>query len=111
MFFTLLTDTPIAIFVQFMWWIIDRGFTGLSGDTSLFTLIVRHNTLREYDVIQQNFKIICLNRLFMTGISVVLIAFSIWIAILKRKGKINAANIYTKWFEFIKSKLPTVHKK
>jgi hypothetical protein len=110
MFLTMLTDTPIAILVQFMWWLIDRGITELSGDTSLFTLMVRHNTLRGSEIIQQNFKIICINRLSMTGLSIMLVIFSMWILSLKRKGKINAANIYTKWFEFIKSKLPALHK-
>lgn len=111
MFFTLLTDTPIAILVQFMWWIIDRGTTGLSGDTSLLTLMVRHNSLRGYEVIQQNFEIICINRFCMTGLSIFLIVLSMWILSLKRKGKVNAANIYTRWFRFVKSKLPVVHKR
>ncbi len=109
-FFTLLTDSPIAILIQFLWWMIDRGITGLSGDTCLFTLMVRHNTLRGYEIIQKNFELICLNRLCMTGISVLFIVFSIWIFSRRRKGKINAANVYAKWFEFVKGKFPVVHK-
>ena len=44
MFFTLLTDSPIAIVFQFLWWMVDKGVTGLSGDTKLTTLMIRHNT-------------------------------------------------------------------
>ncbi len=33
LFFTYLTDSPIAICCSFLWWIIDKGATGLSGDT------------------------------------------------------------------------------
>ena len=49
-FFTLLTDSPIAIAIQFLWWMVDKGVTGLSGDTGATTLMIRHNTLRGYEV-------------------------------------------------------------
>ena len=61
--FTLLTDSPIAIAVQFLWWMADKGVTGLSGDTGAATLMIRHNTLRGYKMIQDEFQMICMNRL------------------------------------------------
>ncbi len=111
MFFTLLTDSPIAIALQFLWWLIDKGVTGLSGDTSITTLMVRHNTLRGYDIIQDGFEAICVNRAAVTGVSVLLVILSVWILGQKRKGRINAANIYVRYLGNIKNKFSFSYKK
>lgn len=103
-FLTLLTDSPLAVLLQFFWWIIDRGTTGLSGDTKMSTLMIRHNTLRGYELIKDSLRVICINRLLMAGISILLVIMSAWILEQKRKGRINAANIYGKALENIKSK-------
>lgn len=103
-FITLLTDSMIAIVFQFLWWIVDKGTTGLSGDTKLTTLMIRHNTLRGYEIIQKNLKIICMNRLLMAGIGILFVILSIWVLNSKRKGKINAADIYNRSFKYIKGK-------
>ena len=104
-FFTLLTDSPIAIAIQFLWWMVDKGVTGLSGDTGAATLMIRHNTLRGYEVIQDEFQMICRNRLLMAGIGILFVILSIWVLKFKRKGKINAANIYHKCFGHMQDKL------
>ena len=83
-FFTLLTDSPIAIVIQFLWWMVDKGITGLSGDTKFTTLMIRHNTLRGYEIIQEDLQIICMNRLLMAGIGILFVSLSIWILTLKR---------------------------
>lgn len=111
MFLTLLTDTPIAIAIQFLWWMIDKGTTGLSGDTRLTTLMIRHNTLRGYDIIQEDFQIICMNRLLMAGISILFVILSIWFLSLKRKGKINAGNIYHRSFTYMQDKFQSGNRK
>ena len=72
-FLTILITTPIAILVQFIWWFIDSAITGLSGDTRLYTLMIRHNTLNGAELIQQDFNIIWLNRGLMMFVSIVLI--------------------------------------
>lgn len=105
MFFTLLTDSPIAIVLQFLWWMVDKGATGLSGDTKLTTLMIRHNTLRGYETIQEDLQIICMNRLLMAGIGILFVVLSIWVLTSKRKGKINAANVYNRGFQYIQGKL------
>lgn len=105
MFFTLLTDSPIAIVLQFMWWMVDKGATGLSGDTKLTTLMIRHNTLRGYETIQEDLQIICMNRLLMAGIGILFVVLSIWVLTSKRKGKINAANVYNRGLGYIQGKL------
>ena len=103
-FFTLLTDSPIAIAFQFLWWMVDKGATGLSRDTKLTTLMIRHNTLRGYEIIQEDIKVICMNRLLMAGISILFVILSIWILTSKWKGKINAANIYNRSLKYIQNK-------
>ncbi len=110
MFFTLLTDSPIAIVLQFMWWMVDKGATGLSGDTKLTTLMIRHNTLRGYETIQEDLQIICMNRLLMAGIGILFVVLSIWVLTSKRKGKINAANVYNRGLGYIQGKLSSVSK-
>lgn len=105
MFFTLLTDSPIAIVLQFLWWMVDKGATGLSGDTKLTTLMIRHNTLRGYETIQEDLQIIWMNRLLMAGIGILFVILSIWVLTSKRKGKINAANVYNRSFQYIQGKL------
>lgn len=106
-FFTLLTDSPIAILILFFWWMIDKGVTGLSGDTKLTTLMIRHNTLRGYEIIQDNLPVIWTNRMLMVALSVLFIGLSIWVLALKRRGKINAANICKRCFESVKGKFST----
>ena len=105
MFFTLLTDSPIAIVFQFLWWMVDKGKTGLSGDTKLTTLMIRHNTLRGYETIREDLQIICMNRLLMAGIGILFVILSIWVLTSKRKGKINASNVYNRGFQYIQGKL------
>ena len=51
---------------------VDKGITGLSGDTKFTTLMIRHNTLRGYEIIQEDLQIICMNRLLMAGIGIYL---------------------------------------
>lgn len=110
-FFTLLTDSPIAIVFQFLWWMVDKGVTGLSGDTSITTLMIRHNTLRGYDIVQNTFEVICINRLLITGASMMFVILSVWILSQKRKGKINAANMYRKCMGNIQNKFSPKHTK
>lgn len=111
MFFTLLTDSPIGIAIQFIWWMVDKGVTGLSGDTSITTLMIRHNTLRGYDIIQNNFEMICINRLLVAVISIAIVILSVWILSLKRKGKINVSNVYGRCFGNMQKKFPLMHKR
>ena len=89
MFLTILTSTPIAILVQFVWWFIDTSMTGLSGDTNIFTLMIRHNLLRGSEIINKDFVLICLNRGLFVIISLLLVCLSIAIYNKKRGGKLN----------------------
>lgn len=87
-FVTILTATPAAVILQIVWWFIDSGVTGLSGDTDLFTLMLRHNTLNGSELIQQNLTMICLNRGLLLTLSFLCIFLSCMVYDRKRKGKI-----------------------
>ena len=60
--------------------------------------MIRHNSLRGYEIIQEDLKIICMNRLIMAVIGILFVILAIWIFNLKRKGKISAADIYNKFY-------------
>lgn len=62
-------------------------------------------TLRGYETIQEGLQIICMNRLLMAGIGILFVILSIWVLTSKRKGKINAANVYNRSFQYIQDKL------
>ena len=89
MFLTILTSAPIAILIQFAWWFIDTSMTALSGDTKIFTLMIRHNLLRGSEIIDQDFVLICLNRGLLIILSLILVCLSIAIYKKKRGGKLN----------------------
>lgn len=94
MFFTELTNTPIAVAVQGLWWFVDinMGMKSVSASFSLLRLAPRHNAgaiayFRTQDFID-NFQNLLANRLFFAGLSVVLVAITAVIYEEKRKGKL-----------------------
>lgn len=97
MFLTILTRTPVAVIVQLVWWFMDSSFTELSGDTGLFTLMIRHNLLNGSELIRQDLGIIWMNRGIMAGVSVLLVLLSIVIYDMKRGGKLEQKNKMPKW--------------
>lgn len=104
MLLTILTSTPIAILIQFVWWFIDNSVTGLSGDTKLLTLMIRHNTLRGSEMISQDFSRICFNRGIFVIVSLLLVMLSILIYNRKRGEEGNHAYFLQKHLGFSKSR-------
>lgn len=97
MFLTILTRTPVAVIVQLVGWFMDSSFTELSGDTGLFTLMIRHNLLNGSELIRQDLGIIWMNRGIMAGVAVLLVLLSIVIYDMKRGGKLEQKNKMPKW--------------
>lgn len=108
MFLTILTSAPIAIIIQFVWWFMDTSMTALSGDTKIFTLMIRHNLLRGSELIHQDFDLICLNRGLFVIISFLLVGVSVVIYHKKRGGKLNYDFYLQKQFGFFKNRF-TAH--
>ncbi|MEQ8156382.1 MAG: ABC transporter permease [Clostridiaceae bacterium] len=89
-FFTELTDSPLAILVQGIWWFMSilSGMGNLLGTVGL-NLVPRFNTAGAYDTYVQIFDELVKNRLFYSLISIVLLAGTVIIYELKRKGVLN----------------------
>ncbi len=92
---TELTNTPIAIAVQGLWWFIDinAGMRSVSASYALLRLAPRHNAgtqsyFRTQDFID-NFPRLLANRLLFAGLSLLLVIATVFIFSAKRKGKIN----------------------
>ena len=107
MFLTILTSTPFAILVQFVWWFVDSAMTGLSGDTKWCTLMIRHNLLNGSEIIRQNFEVICLNR----GILVLLSVFLVWLSVIvydqKRGGRLAYEYAVHRYWRIFKNRFST----
>ncbi len=93
MFLTELTDTPIAVAVQGLWWMFDinLGIKTVHSGYSLFRLAPRHNVgakawFKTQDYLDY-FQNLMQNRFLMAGISLLLVIFTILIYEAKRKGK------------------------
>lgn len=92
-FLTVLTETPIAVAVQGLWWFIDinRGvkhiYGGYGGD-----LAVRHNTIGNTEVFLQHLDTLMINRIGYTMLSFVLVGAAAGVYELKRRGKLHGPN-------------------
>lgn len=104
-FLTVITDSPIAILIQLIWWFVDRGMTGLSGDTDLYTLMLRHNTLRGSEIINAQSGMILTNRLLYMALSFIFLEITVIVFEKKRRGKFDFWRHYTEYYNAIKRKL------
>ncbi|ASA23841.1 ABC transporter permease [Paenibacillus donghaensis] len=109
---TTLTDTPIAIAVQFLW-----GFLDISANKNLLggdygaELSIRHNTLDNLQAMKDGFTALTLNRSLYALFSLLLIMATILIYELKRRGKLDIYGRVQKIFTNRKSaaKADTLH--
>lgn len=87
---TELTETAIAIIVMGVWWIISLYMTNSNiGGEYGWNLIPRHNTLGNYQIFHDNFKMLVINRLSYALLAVLLAAATVFIYELKRRGRLN----------------------
>ncbi|WP_223068695.1 ABC transporter permease [Paenibacillus caui] len=98
-FLTELTDFPIAIAVQGLWWFLGMfaGMKHLDGGYG-WDLFLRHNKIGNTQVFLDNFNTLLTNRILYAGLSIVLILLTVWIYELKRRGKLHAYNRIPKIF-------------
>lgn len=106
MFFTELTGTPAAIAVQGLWWFLDINL-GMGTDQSgypLYRLIPRHNSAKQTQEFLDHFQSLAVNRLFMAGLAVLLLAASIYIFEQKRRGRLHGKGGIKKLSSFMASR-------
>jgi ABC-2 type transport system permease protein len=87
---TELTDTPIGIVVQGIWWFLGlfSGVAHIDGGYG-WDLILRHNTVGNTQVYLDNFSILLWNRIAYTAFALILIVGTIVVYERKRRGKWN----------------------
>lgn len=92
-FFTILTDTPIAIIIQFAWSLItifqtasDLG--GLAGKSG-FSFVIRFNLTGNYSAVQEQMTALIINRVSYSLFAILLLAFAIILFEQKRKGRLD----------------------
>lgn len=102
-FLTELTDGPIAILVQGLWWYISMfmGAESLVGTVG-YNIMPRFNTIGEQEVYKAILPQLVKNRLFYSGMGILLIIATIVVYHYKRKG---ALNYHGKIFKHRKSEL------
>lgn len=95
MLITEISSGLIAIFVQGAWWFtsITSAMDGLTGNIGKFTLVMRHNSLLEYDVFMAQWSSIVFNRIFFTVLSILAIALTVFIYEQKRRGVFHGFQI------------------
>jgi len=98
--FTELTDSPIAIAIQGLWWFFGMfdGIKQLKGGYDGLVLSPRHNTLGNTQVYLESFRTLLVNRIFYTLLSALLVALTIIIYELKRRGKLDVYGNFKKIF-------------
>ncbi|GAA3646165.1 hypothetical protein [Asaccharospora irregularis] len=87
---TELTNGPIAILVQGIWWFVSilLGAFNLVGNVGM-NLVPRFNTFGAYDIYSRIFNELVINRVFYSVVGIVLIVMNIFVYDIKRKGKFN----------------------
>ncbi|MDR2162701.1 MAG: ABC transporter permease [Clostridiales Family XIII bacterium] len=90
---TILTDTPAAIIIQFVWSYILLIVTPISapGGISGMGLIVRFNAIGDSGILQEHIGDLVMNRVTYTLLAAVLLLVSVHIFRLKREGRIDIA--------------------
>lgn len=89
-FLTEITNGPVAILVQGLWWFISIsiGSSNLVGNVGM-NLIPRFNSLGSYEVYNRIFNELVVNRVFYSILGIVLIVMTIFVYDIKRKGNFN----------------------
>lgn len=88
MFLTILTENYSGILIAGLLWLAGRPSVGkiAGGNYDLFDLIIRHNTLKGYGRMVQNFRMLVLNRAVISGMAFLLVALSVVVYEARRKG-------------------------
>lgn len=79
----------VAIFAQLIWWYVGVSKAALAGDINKWSLILRHNTLKDVAVWTEKYNLFLFNRAFYLGLSVVILVVLLVIYDKKREGKFN----------------------
>ena len=85
-FLTELTQSAIGIIAQGVLWIIMLVRTDLTGDY-MYALVIRHNSILEYDIYVNGKSLILINRIGYTCLAIIIMAVTVLLFDRKRRGK------------------------
>lgn len=97
-FFTILTDTPIAILVQFVWSFISISSGGLMGNYGM-NMVIRHNSTADFQIYKEGINQILFNRISYSCFAVVVLVITMLIYEQKRRGRLDLGGSYQKIFK------------
>lgn len=89
---TELTDTPVGIAVQGLWWFfgLNAGGAQIDGGGYGWNLIPRHNTVGNTQAYLDNFTALLWNRVGYSVFALILVGIAVWVYGRKRRGRWNA---------------------
>lgn len=110
MLFTALTDTPIAVALQGFWWLFDlnTGYKTTASGYALLRLAPRHNAgpnswFRTQDFLD-HFQDLLWNRLFLAGLSLLLVGLAVFVYETKRRGYFGGRSFFRRAVSGIKGR-------
>lgn len=95
---TIVTDTPIGIVVQIIWFFLDVNArsNSINGGGYGLSLVLRHNTVGNVLGYMNNINVVLLNRLLYVVISIIMILIAQRVYNKKRVGKLGGVNVLRK---------------
>lgn len=91
LFLSVLARSSVAVLAMGIFWIFFKPSVGkiAGGNYELFDIAIRHNTLKGFGRMMQHFDMLVINRIIITGISLLLVLLSVWIYQVKRRGGLS----------------------
>jgi len=88
LFLAVLTRSSISVLIMGILWILFKPSVGkmAGGNYELFDFVIRHNTLKGFGRMMQQFHMLVINRILITGIAFLFVLLSVWIYQVKRRG-------------------------
>lgn len=90
-FITTLTETPLAIVIQFLWSFLclNGSIPKISGGNYQYELFIRHNTLSNLQGMKDGMDALIINRVSYSILALILMMITVCIFELKRRGRLH----------------------
>lgn len=88
LFLNVLAGSSVSILAMGIFWFFFRPSVGklTGGNYELWDIAIRHNTLKGFGRMMQHFDQLVMNRIWITGVSFLLVLLSVWVYEVKRRG-------------------------
>ena len=91
LFLAVLTRSSVSVLVMGAFLLFFKPSVGkiAGGNYELSDLVIRHNTLKGFGRMMQQFNMLVINRIFMTGIALLFVLLAVWMYQVKRSGGLS----------------------